>query len=104
MFKITEYVNSSSIWPNTKDYEDKGYIEGYVRGYNIEVTTHEGFTDWLSCSYIYGDPSVEFDDDFHKWYFDEHRWTPTGRVCFRGYGIEHYDFEERDTYIEVVDI
>jgi hypothetical protein len=28
--------------------------------------------------------------------------TPTGRVSFRGYGVERYDPGERDTYIEEV--
>ena len=39
MFFIKEYVNASSIWPTAKDYTDRGYIAGYVRGYNIEVKT-----------------------------------------------------------------
>ena len=103
MFFIKEYVNASSIWPTAKDYTDRGYIAGYVRGYNIEVKTADGTTDWLSCSWIDNSPEHEFDDEFHRWYYAEHNWTPTGRICFRGYGVEEYDPDERDTFIKMVE-
>ena len=104
MFKINEYVKASSIWPNAKDFQDFGAKPGLVRGYNIEVTNHEGVTDWMSCDYIYGDPEEVFNDDFHSWMFEEYRFTTTGRICFRGYGREEYDFEEREEYIVPVNV
>ena len=99
MFEIKEYAKASSIWPTAKDYEDEGQVDGLVRGYNIEVKTSDGIVDWLSCSYIHEDPEMYFNDDFHQWYYEEHGFTPTGRICFRGYGEEQYDFDERDAYI-----
>lgn len=103
MFKFTDYVLANEIWPTAKVYVDKGPISGYVRGYNIEVTTASGTTDWLSCSYIYNTPEEYFNDAFHLWWYKEHGWVPTGRICFRGYGIEAYDHEERDYFVEIVE-
>ena len=104
MFKITEYVNASSIWPTAKDYIDFGPKSGLVRGYNIEVTNSKGITDWMSCSYIYGEPEEYFNDDFHTWMFEDCGFIPTGRICFRGYGHEEYDFEEHEEYIIPVEV
>lgn len=103
MFTIKEYVPANNIWPNSKSYVDKGHINGYVRGYNIEVITSTGETKWLSCEWTNDSPEIYFDDDFHNWYNSEHQWIPTGRICFRGYGVEIYDHEERDFVVEIVD-
>ena len=99
MFKLKEYVPASEIWPNAKTHIDHGYKSGLVRGYNIEVKTKDGKTDWLSCCYIHEDPVEYFNDEFHEWYYKEHEWTPTGRICFRGYGREEYDISERETFV-----
>ena len=104
MFKITEYVNASSIWPTAKDHKDLGYKPCLVRGYSIEVTNSKGVTDWMSCEYIHGDPEVEFNDDYHTWSRGDWGLVPTGRICFRGYGREEYDFEEHETFITPVDV
>lgn len=104
MFKITEYVNASSIWPAAKDYTDLGSKPGLVRGYNIEVTNSEGVTDWMSSQYIYGEPEDVFNDDYHTWSRADLGLTPTGRICFRDYGREEYDFEEHEEYVVPIDI
>lgn len=104
MFVIKEYVPASKIWSTAKDYEDLGSKAGYVRGYNIEVANESGETGWLSCSFTQLEPEVYFNDEFHKWYYEEHQWTPTGRICFRGYGIEEYDPEEHEYYVKVVEL
>ena len=98
MVKFTEYVNASSIWPTAKNHEDRGEKMGLLRGYNVEVRK-DGQVDWLSAEWIYGDPNVVFNDEFHTWRTAEHGFEYTGRICFRGYGIEEYDSEERDFYI-----
>lgn len=103
MTRFTEYVNATDIWATAKSYEDKGERDGFVRGYNVEVVTPDGRTDWLSCSWIYGDPNDHFNDDFHTWCRAEDGLEYTGRICFRGYGIEMWDFEERDYYIIMED-
>ena len=104
MFKITEYVNASSIWPTAKDFQDFGSKPGLVRGYNIEVTNSKGVTDWMSCEYIHGEPEEVFNDDYHTWSRNDWGLTPTGRICFRGYGREEYDFEEREEFVIPVDV
>ena len=104
MFKITEYVNASSIWSTAKDFQDFGVKDGLVRGYNIEVTTLNGITDWMSCEYIHGEPEDVFNDDFHVWMLEDYGFTPTGRICFRGYGKEEYDWEEREEYVIPVEV
>ena len=99
MYHFNEYVKASSIWPTAKDYEDKGDIPGLVRGYNIEVKTMDGRVDWLSACYIDIDPETHFNDEFNTWRYSEYGWTPTGRICFRGYAVEKYDPDERDFYV-----
>lgn len=98
MKTFTEYVPASAIWSTAKDYTDLGEIDGLVRGYNVEVQKGEE-VGWLSCAWIYGDPNVYFNDDFHTWCREEDGLEYTGRICFRGYGLEKYDSEERDFYI-----
>ena len=104
MFKITEYVPASEIWPTAKSYIDKGYKSGLVRGYNVEVRTSNGETHWLSCSWITDSIENEINNEFHRWYYNEHNWNPTGRICFRGYGVEEYDPDERDTFIRMIEV
>ncbi len=102
---FTEFVLASEIWPNAKNFEDKGYRAGLVRGYNVEVTkTKTNETFWMSCEYIHGEPDEELFDDFHRYYYADLDVEPTGRICFRGYGVEQYDWEERETYIIDVEV
>ena len=102
---FTEFVLASEIWPTAKNHIDKGYIQGLVRGYNIEVTkTKTNETFWMSCEYIHGEPNEELFDEFHRHYYLDLGVEPTGRICFRGYGREQYDWEERDTYIIGVEV
>ena len=99
MYKFKDYVKASSIWETAEDYKDEGQVDGLVRGYNIEIRLPDGRVDWHSCNWIHEDPEIYFNNDFYQWYFEEYGWTPTGRICFRGYGVEEYDFEERDTFV-----
>lgn len=103
MLKITEFVPASKIWPTADDHTDIGEIPGLMRGYNVEIKVEKtGVVDWLSAIWIQGEPEKEFNDDFHTWMYAEHGWTPTGRICFRGYGTEEYDQEERDVVINII--
>lgn len=101
MFTLTQYVRASEIWPTAEDHIDHGYVPGLMRGYNLEVKKGD-VVDWLSAEWIGGEPNEEFNDGFHSWYHIEHGFVPTGRVSFRGYGVERYDAKERDFYIEDV--
>lgn len=100
MLKITEFVPASQIWPTAEDHVDIGEIHGLMRGYNIEVEKN-GQVDWMSAEWIYGEPETTFNDDYHTWSRTDWGLKPTGRVCFRGYGSEEYDFEERDTFVKL---
>lgn len=102
MFKVLEYVKASDIWETSKDYEDLGKREGLLRGYNVEVTNGTK-TDWLSCAWVDGTVEEHFNDEFHQWCREEDGLEYTGRICFRGYGFEEYDFEERDYIIIMED-
>ena len=104
MYTFENYVPASHIWPTANDYVDFGPREGLVRGYNIEVRTQGGKVEWLSCSYIHEDPFDYFNSECNLWYYNEHGWKPTGRICFRGYGREEYDPEERDTFVIPVEV
>lgn len=103
--KFTEYVKASEIWPTAKDFEDKGPRPGLVRGYNVEIKTRHGIIDWMSCSYISEDtPEEYFLGEFYTFYLNDLGFELTGRICFRGYGREEYDPDERDTFIIPVNI
>lgn len=102
-FKAVEFVPASSIWPTAKSYKDKGIIPGYVRGYNIEITSPKGQTDWLSCNFIYGEPEVDLNDEYNLWRRSDWGWVPTGRITFRGYYTEYWYAEERDWCVKEAD-
>ena len=104
MFKITEFVDANTIWPTAKNYVDKGYVEGCVRGYNIEVKHLDDSTHWLSCVWITSNPEQVFNNEFYSWYFNDNTWEPTGRICFRGYGYEEYDGDDHESYVVPVSI
>ena len=98
MIKFDTYVNASTIWPTAKDHEYKGVQKGLCTGWNIEVTSWKGQTYWMDTTFTWLSPEQYFNDDFHTWMYEEDGLTPTGRICFRGYFIEEYDFDERDYY------
>ena len=102
MVKVTEYVKASSIWETAEDYEYEGVVPGLVHGFNIEVRTPSGVVDWMSCSWIYDSVEEHINSDFMQWYLSERGFEFTGRVCFRGYGEEEYDFDEREYFVTKV--
>ena len=103
MIFIKEMVPASEIWPGADNHTDRGWISGYVRGYNAEIITQDGATSWLSCEYIDTDPELHYDSEYYRWRCKEHGWKLTGRFCFRGYGMEKYDPEFNETYVEKVE-
>lgn len=103
MIFIKEMVPASQIWPNSKDYTDKGCIAGYVRGYNAEILKNDGTTGWLSCEWIETDPELHYDSECYRWRCEQYGWKFTGRFSFRGYGIARYDSEIRDVVIDRVE-
>lgn len=102
--KIKEFVPASQIWPTAEDHVDFGEKRGLLRGYNIEVTTRKGVTDWMSADFIYGEPETVLNEDWRLEYRKDWGFKPTGRICFRGYYTEEYDPEERDTFVVPVTV
>ena len=101
--RFDTYVKPSEIWEGASDPENFGYIYGLVRGFNIEVYLHKACkTAWMSCCYIYGEPEEYFNSESHSMWLSWLGATPTGRISFRGYGREEYDYEERDTFVNDV--
>ena len=100
MYKFSEYVLASTIWPTAEDHVDHGEIPGLVRGYNIEVKKGDEL-HWMSASWFYGTPEAEYNDDFHRSWFFDLGVVPTSRICFRGYGVLEYDFDEREEFVKL---
>ena len=97
-FVITEMVPAQTIWPNSQSFIDKGQIPGYVRGYNVEVVKN-GKTDWMSCTWIHGTIEDYVNEESTQFWYQDLGVNPTGRISFRGYGVEKYDPSERDYFI-----
>ena len=106
--KIAEWVKPSDIWPTAKNPVDHGPKPGLLRGYNIEVRNQKGVVDWMSMACTYDEPEGAFGDAFNEpWRIESRKdWglEPTGRITFRGYYTEEYDFEERETFIHEVEV
>lgn len=103
MKQFTEYVPASQIWSGAQDFVDEGYKPGLVRGYNVEVKMPDGTIGWDSCCYVHSTPESYFLDDFYSSWLSDLNQELTGRICFRGYGIEEYDLIERECYINSCD-
>lgn len=98
-------------WENNMDQSYHGPIPTLLCGYNFEVVCHrKDYTgpnpDFCSCTYYAGTPE-ELMSDNHEHYADflsDMDLEPTGRVIFRGYYVERYDYEEHEEYVELVDM
>ena len=102
MYKFNTYVNASDIWEGAENHIDKGEKQDMVRGYNIEIRKHDGTTYWESCCWFDGTPEQYYNSDYYQWHFEDTSSEPTGRICFRGYGEEYYDSDEREYFIKPV--
>lgn len=100
---FTEYVPASEIWHNATNFTDRGLKQGLVRGYNVEVRKLDGTVGWDSCCYIHSEPEEYFLDGYYKYFLEDRGATLTGRICFRGYGIEEYSLEDHDTFVNPCD-
>lgn len=117
-FPQFEYVTvdeaGTTGWNTGNDSRNYGYVDGLVRGFNIEFKHKEtGEINYNSANFVEGNIEDYYRERIEEWgdvgytpFEVETRngYEPTGRAVFRGYGVERYDEEERDTYIEDVDI
>lgn len=83
-------------WTDCETYH--GVIPGYSCGYNFEVKTRDGRIDFMSCTFDSREPEECAEDECQKDHMAFLGLTYTGRVIFRGYYEEHYDYEERESY------
>ena len=100
---FTEYVPASEIWPNATNFMDKGAKEGLVRGCNVEVRKFDDTVGWDSCCYIQSEPEEYFLNGYYRYSLKDRGATLTGRICFRGYGIEEYSWKYHDTFVNPCD-
>lgn len=101
MVKVPDFTFTTvEGWDDCEEFH--GIIPGYACGYNFEVVTRDGRVDFMSCVFEHGTPSEVANGEFEQWYMEDLGFTYTGRVVFRGYYEEHYDFEERDYYYKKV--
>ena len=103
MFFIREYVPANEIWPTATPHMNYGHKSGLVRGWNVEVKKHTGEVFWMSAVYIHEGIEEYVNSEFTQFYYNDLGVVPTGRICFRGYGIEEYDSVERETFITPCD-
>lgn len=99
-FKVIKVSEANVDW-NNQDKEYFGPIPGFVAGFNFEVIDKNGKIDYMSAYYMHEDPNDFISNLFYD-YFEIVRWNgyePTGRVVFRGYAKEYYDYEEREEYV-----
>ena len=119
-------VIKEGVYPWNKgknDIDYKGDIPGYMVGFCLEIKKADGSLGYASCQFVdklenltlyMADSYEEYNDIgcqkvpgmtradwdvFITWDLcDRDGNQPTGRVVFRGYFEEKYDFEERDNY------
>ena len=100
MVKVPDFTFTTVEGWDCEEYH--GVIPSYACGYNFEVVTRTGKVDFMSCQFEYGTPSEVAMDEFQQFLMEDYGFTYTGRVAFRGYYEEHYDYEERDSYYTTV--
>ena len=83
-------------WDKTdNDIPYYGHINGYVEGFCVEVKKQDGTIGYMSMNAMPGD----IESEWYEEYMINMGLEPTGIAVFRGYYIEDYDPEERETYI-----
>lgn len=107
-FEIIPLSKSHAEYRNRiPDKKWLGIIPGIVNGWQIEYVNKDGKFEYGSVSYQAG--MIEQDVALYEaqgggsWLFEIPRWKgyePTGRVVFRGYGVQLWDSWERDWYVE----
>lgn len=108
-FKIIKLSESQAEYRNEiPDSEWIGIIPGVANGWQIEYSKGGAF-EYGSVTFQFGMIEADvarYEGYCGSWLFEIPRmngWEPTGRVVFRGYYTEHYDFDERDYYYEDYD-
>lgn len=110
--KYTIIKNSEShTGYDIPDKEYKGMISGLCCGWQWEYVNDKGEIDYSSVSFTHMTPE-EYAGQFKAydggdWIHETpsfNGWKPTGRVVFRGYARDYYDPDEREWFVEDVEI
>ena len=104
-------VNSDSYTGYTIE-DDKyiGVIPGLACGWQFEFIRNDGKIGYNSVAYYEGTPEeycqmwLRYGEDALFEIERRNGYEPTGRVIFRGYGVEYYDTEYREWFIKDVQI
>lgn len=111
-FPTLQYVSVSETSTGWQDNGEKdyGYIDGYLRGYNIEFQNKEtGEINYSSAIFVERNVENYYQNRIDEWGeigyepFETEKnkgLEPTGRAVFRGYYTERYNAEERETFVE----
>lgn len=101
MFEIIPFSQCEETEYHVDDepyYGDIGLVNGWM--YEARNVSDKRFPVgkilYFSVTFEYGMPDARA--DFWNFYARNLGWELTGRVVFRGYYEDHYDFEERDYY------
>lgn len=104
-FEIIRIKDTTTGWKEENDMKDLGVIQGYLRGYNIEIEK-DGELDYVSCLYVHGELEDYLQSELDAYgviiatdYAESKGWKITGRAIFRGYYTEEYDPEEREWFV-----
>lgn len=106
-YEIIELSRSEAEFRcDVEDGNFRGYFPGVCCGWMFEFKNKDGKVDYNSVTWFEGTPE-EYCETWLRYgpeaLFEMERWNgyePTGRVVFRGYGVEKWDSEEHDWYIE----
>ena len=101
---IITVADTSTGWSDKYiNYPTMTQLPGLLRGFNVEITNDDGDVDYCSAVWTPGEADESNPDIFISIDLVSYNgWRPTGRLVFRGYGVDRYDFEEREEYVEMV--
>lgn len=102
-FEIIELSQSEAEYKNrVADSNFRGYFPNVCCGWMFEFKNKDGKIGYNSVTWFEGTPE-EYCETWLRYgsdaLFEAERWNgyePTGRVVFRGYGVEEWWAEERD--------
>lgn len=106
-FEFIRIKDTTTGWDDKNaNIRNYGEVPGYMIGFNVEVVNDKGELDYMSSRYLYGDIEEALNEEKEAWGYiygedtcNYKGYYITGRLVFRGYFTEEYDWEEREEYI-----
>lgn len=102
-FEVITLSEALVDWQELHHHRDIGQVNGVLRGYNVEVVDADGKIDYTSMVSTYDEPDSDNRDfEYVISASAANGYRTTGRVIFRGYFAEHYDPDDRETYLNLL--